>query len=199
MNKVLVYILLVLGIWILFFKSDEVELGIGVKAVESPVQKDLGQGMRFGFKEYTITPLADFSIKAKVLSRENYYLGREADLSPTDLALGWGRMSDEQVLQAIEISQSGRWYRWRTRNFPIPRREIETHSANMHIIPKDDQIESQLEKIRTGDVVHIRGKLVRVDAADGWHWKSSLSRNDTGSGACELVFAESIEIVPVAP
>ncbi len=199
MNKVLVYILLGLGIWMLFFRSDEVVMSEGIKVSSSPLQQKLASAQAFRFKEYRVTPLARFELEAKVLSRENYHLGREADLSPTDLALGWGRMSDEKVLKAIDISQSGRWYRWQTSHFPIPRREIETHSANMHIIPKDEAVASRLADIRQGEIIRLKGKLVRVDADDGWRWVSSLSRDDTGSGACEVFFTESIERVPVVP
>ena len=41
-------------------------------------------------------------------------MDRESDLAPVDLALGWGRMSDEAILKDIQISQSGRFYFWHT-------------------------------------------------------------------------------------
>ena len=78
--------------------------------------------------------------------------------------------------------------------FPIPRREIETQSANMHMIPADDAIASTLKSIKSGQVVKIKGFLVRADAKDGWHWKSSLTREDTGNGACELVYVKAITV-----
>ena len=194
MNKILFLFLATLVLWFAFFKSEKVELGPGVMAGQAPVQEKLSLAKQFMFKGYTLTPLARFELKAKVLSKENYTLGRESELSPSDLALGWGRMSDEDVVKKISISQSGRWYRWSTDSFPIPRREIETSSANMHIIPKDEMVESALGRIREGSIVSIRGNLVKVNAKDGWRWVSSLSRTDTGSGACEIIFAESIEI-----
>jgi len=194
MNKILFLFLATLVLWLVFFKSEKVELGPGVMAGQAPVQEKLSLAKQFMFRGYTLTPLARFELKAKVLSKENYTLGRESELSPSDLALGWGRMSDEDVVKKISISQSGRWYRWSTDTFPIPRREIETSSANMHIIPKDEVVKSALGRIRAGSIVSIRGNLVKVNAKDGWRWVSSLSRTDTGSGACEIVFAESIEI-----
>jgi hypothetical protein len=143
---------------------------------------------------YQIVPLADFSIEARVLSTKHYNLGREADLAPVDLALGWGRMSDETVLARIDVSQSGRFYFWRTDDFPIPREEIETHSANMHMVPADKLIERQLEQVRPGQVVSIRGQLIEAQASDGWRWRSSLTRQDTGNGACELVLVKSLSV-----
>ena len=32
----------------------------------------------------------------------------------------------------------------------------------------------------------------RMRAPDGWRWRSSLTREDTGAGACELVWVERI-------
>lgn len=46
--------------------------------------------------------------------------------------------------------------------FPIPQREIEVHAANMHIIPANDTVKRQLSKIRTGQLVHIKGQLIEA-------------------------------------
>ena len=129
-----------------------------------------------------------------MLAREDYRLDREAELAPMDLALGWGPMSDESVLAQIEISQSGRWYRWFARQLPIPRRQIERHSANMHMIPADESVADRLDDVRVGEVVALRGYLVEVRADDGWRWRSSLTRDDTGSRSCELVFVEQVSV-----
>ena len=119
MPKLVVLLLAALVVWQLL-QPDRVELGPGVLAAADPVQNKLDAAPPIERDGYRITPLAEFQIRAKVLSRESYFSGREADLSPLDLALGWGRMSDEDILAGIEISQSGRWYRWRTEAFPLP-------------------------------------------------------------------------------
>jgi hypothetical protein len=178
-----------------FIAPNRVELGPGVMAPETPEQFDATSNESFQLNDYTVTPLANFEITAKVLAKKRYRTGREADLSPYDLALGWGRMSDESVIENIKISQSGRWYRWKTNNLPIPRREIETSSANMHMIPANEYIEQTLSEVSEGQVISLKGYLVRVAANDGWKWKSSMTRTDTGGGACELIYVESFEIL----
>ena len=145
--------------------------------------------------DFTIIFKATFKLKARVLSRERYYTGREAQLAPVDLALGWGRMSDESVLDRIDISQSGRFYRWQTDKFPIPPREIEINSANMHLIPADVAVEDDIKSAVKGNIVKLQGYLVFVKHPDGWKWRSSLKRGDTGDGACEVVYVESFEIL----
>jgi hypothetical protein len=105
----------------------------GALVADAPLQQPLGEPQAPLHKgDVTIKPLAKFSMSARVLSRADYHWDAGARLVPVDLALGWGRMSDSAVLDKIDISQSGRFYFWRVREFPIPEREIIESSANMH-------------------------------------------------------------------
>lgn len=194
MKRVLLIVIIAAAAW-QWMEDDAVTLGAGVKVTESPMQHNLQQQASFDFKGYQITPLAEFQLKAKVLAKKDYSMGRESDLSPVDLALGWGEMSDEAVLASIDISQSGRWYRWRVQEFPIPRKAIETQSANMHMIPANDLVENMLDIVKQGQLIELGGYLIRADANDGWYWQSSLTRNDTGAHACEVIYVDSFQIV----
>jgi hypothetical protein len=167
----------------------------GVLAPDAPEQEQLSRLSAFEHGNYRIQPLASIEITARVLGKERYWLDRGSELAPYDLALGWGRMSDSAVLNHISISQSWRWYRWRASTPPIPMGEIAASSANMHMVPSDDLVRRSLSRVREGDVVRIVGKLVEVAGPEGFHWKSSLTRGDTGNGACELVWVEDLEIM----
>jgi hypothetical protein len=177
-----------------WWKNESINHGPGIIAPDHPEQEAINSGEQFSYNDYQITPLATFQLEARVLSAKRYRTGRESELSPVDLALGWGPMSDEAVLKEIKISQSNRFYYWKVKSFPIPRKEIEQNSANMHLIPSNREIAKVIKNVRTGHVVAIEGYLVRVNAQDNWWWKSSLSRNDTGNGACEVVWVAEIEI-----
>lgn len=169
--------------------------GPGELAPDVPQQVDLDHGARLQRGDVTLTTRAHFAITARVLSRKDYHWGADAALIPEDLALGWGRMSDSAVLADIRITQSDRFYYWHVTRFPIPRREIETSSANMHMIPADAGVKYALEQVRPGEVVHIEGFLVDASRPDGWHWDTSMTRDDTGGGACELIYVESLRRV----
>lgn len=175
--------------------AETVSLGPGIMVEQVPRQIQITDADSFEHQDHLITPLAVFELEAKVLSREDYYLDRESDLSPTDLALGWQQMSDETVLSQIEIRQSGRWYHWRVQEFPIPRRAIETQSANMHMVPADENVAAMLDLVRQGQIISLKGQLIRAESYDGWRWQSSLSREDTGARACELVYITALEIL----
>ncbi|HEY4145883.1 hypothetical protein [Pinirhizobacter sp.] len=170
--------------------------GPGVLAPDAPVQVDLDQdqGTSLVRGDVVLTTRAHFSMTARVLSREDYAFDDLASIVPVDLAMGWGRMSDTSVLSRIEISQSGRFYYWHVEQFPIPQGEIVASSANMHMIPADDGVKRALGRIRPGQVVHVEGFLVDIKRRDGYGWHTSLSRTDSGAGACEIIYVESIVV-----
>lgn len=148
----------------------------------------------FKKKNYKIIALARFNMDALVIRSKPYSLDREAQLAPVDLTLGWGRMSDPTVLSQFTFDQKNRFYYWHTNHYPIPRAEIESRSANMHMVPANDEIEKQLQSVQAGQIIKIKGYLIEARAEDGWRWKSSLTRTDSGPYACELVWVESLDI-----
>ncbi|MGA9852582.1 MAG: hypothetical protein WBR15_06590 [Gammaproteobacteria bacterium] len=179
------------------FTMRPIARSAGVLAPDAPQQTNLsGPQALLHIKDATLEPLAKFALTARVLSREDYHFDDGSFLSPTDLALGWGRMSDSAVLRHINIQQGVRFYTWSVRNYPIPPREIETSSANMHMIPADAEVTRELKRVRVGDLITLDGLLVEADRPGGWRWRSSLTRDDTGPGACELVYVEDLTIDP---
>ncbi len=146
-----------------------------------------------------LTPLADFEIDARVLHRKVYHDG-QADLVPVDLALGWGPMSDQGVLDRMSISQSMRCYFFEYKlPPPIPKEEIVAHSTNLHVIPANSEIAAKCKSLRQGELVHLRGELVEARRPNGASWRSSLSRTDTGNGACELMLVNEVAVLPARP
>ena len=148
----------------------------------------------FPLRGWTLTPLALYTIEARVLSIETYGGDPPGDLAPYDLALGWGRMSDTSVLERLDISQSNRFYHWHYWGQPpIPAQEIITHSANVHIIPADNSVLEKLKSLRKGSLIHMTGSLVEARHPRGvTPWRSSLTRDDTGDGACEIMYVTSL-------
>lgn len=144
---------------------------------------------------FEVTPVARFEIEARVLGREIYRHDTVSELSPVDLALGWGPMSDSKVLKDIRTSQGNRFFYWSTDRFPVAREVIESTSTNAHLIPATADIEARLKEVKVGDVVHFSGLLVNAyRAADGRSWKTSLRRDDRGDGACEIVYVTNLDI-----
>lgn len=167
----------------------------GVLVAEAPLQTALVDEQPFEVDggRWTLKPLARFDVHARVLGREPYRLDHLATLVPVDLALGWGRMSDNAVLRQLDLSQSGRFFFWHANVLPMPVDEITRSASNMHLIPADDRVRAAIAGVRTGQLVHFDGLLVEARDREGWSMRSSLSREDSGAGACELVWVRHFE------
>ena len=163
---------------------------------ELPAQSSVPAGMAaFKHRGGRLQPLAGFSVDARVLSSHTYDDDREAEFAPIDLALGWGRMRDADVLAMLQVGQKNRWYftRW-DRSPPIPISQVRRESANMHMIPANRDIAAALAAIKPGQRVRIDGWLVEVQTKDGWRWRSSTTRDDHGPGGCEVIQVCSVAV-----
>jgi hypothetical protein len=194
MIRYLVLMLLLAGGVYQAWPAAAVRHAPGVLAPRDPVQTPATGAPSIEHRGFHLVPLARFEAEARVLSTERYWLFREASLSPIDLALGWGPMSDQQVIDQLQISQGNRFYHygWRAAAPPLPVSVMVEHSANMHMIPASPDVWAQLKAVRPGFVVRFQGFLVSARKDDGWRWDSSLSRKDSGPGACELVWVETL-------
>lgn len=164
----------------------------GVLIHESPRQTKTSTADSWSVGEYIISPLADYEIDARILLRKRYWIGRESTISPLDLALAWGPMSDSRNVEKVTFYHSHRYYHYRIRDPELALSTVAQYSANVHLIPANKDVYTDLLQIRPGEFVSIKGKLVDVRSVDGFYWRSSLTRSDTGMGACELLWVEEV-------
>jgi hypothetical protein len=148
--------------------------------------------------DFTLTPQADYRVEARVVSKRNYSTGWAGQLVPVDLALAWGKLIEPECIRKITYSQNQRWYYFRySRDTPVDGRYIAAHSSNHHLIPGTSNILKAIRKVKTGQLIVLEGCLVNIhgvkDARDFW-WNSSLSRTDTGAGACELLYVTKVQL-----
>jgi hypothetical protein len=188
------------GIW----NSRPIHHAPGVLVPMEPVQQDeLPRSLPevAGFK---LTGVARYALRARVLGTKRYWSGRGTQLVPVDVALGWGPMSDEAVLGAMRLSQSNRFFFYEWDNTPpIPANEIMTHASNNHVIAANAEVARAVKALRPGQITQMQGWLVEAAGPNGFRWGTSRRRDDTGDGACELFYVESIaavdKIEPMSP
>ena len=197
MKKWLFLAALVAAGWLFF--HEPAAAWKGLPAPRDPQQDSLQLPAPFPAGEFTITPLARYGLKAVVLSRCRYRYDGGAELGPVDLALGWGPMSAAAAINELNISQSGRWYeyRWGPKGPPLEPDIIARHSANTHCLPATPEVRKKLLSVHRHDLVALSGYLVSVTGPGGYHWNSSLSRDDTGGGACEVMWITNLESTPI--
>jgi hypothetical protein len=194
--KALVAVYVVWGGWN-WYIGRPVHCLDGILVPAEPQQGDVASVIPSRIGRWTLTPRATYQITARILGVERYHVDFLAPLVPEDLALGWGPMSDNRILNGMDISQANRFYFWRaTPGTPVSKEVIISHSANTHVIPDGSLIARQLSRLRPGQVVTLSGLLVDGKRDDGAWIKSSLSRTDTGAGACEVMLVQDLSVSP---
>lgn len=79
-------------------------------------------------------------------------------------------MSDSCVLAELKVSRGQRSYFWSLRFrrlLPIPRKEIISNSANLHLIPAREDVRDKLLAVRKGEIVTLGGFLAQAQQPDG--------------------------------
>jgi hypothetical protein len=144
--------------------------------------------------KYVLTTRATYEINAVVKSVKRYSKDRGSVISKVDFALAWGELNKPEVDRHISYSQSGRWYYFKyDQQTPVDIEYISHHSSNVHLIAASDDVDQRLSKIRKNDFIGLQGYLVDV-AGENFTWKSSLSREDRGNGACEVLYVTNVII-----
>ena len=153
-------------------------------------------------KGFRYAAVGRFEGRAMVLARRNYDVGEFASLAPTDLALGWGPMSDPRIVDQLAFPQyksfSSRFVvpelrsgsELRTRPWP----ELEsmfTAFTHVHTIPGDEAIGRTLAGIRPGQVIRFKATLVNATGPSGMQYASSLALGDRN---CEVAWIDELAL-----
>jgi len=189
---------------------DDIDPAVLRAPVQTPVEDTgLVKFTRDGYA-YELTPRFDYTIAGLVVSLRDYTFMsvRSSDsVFPMDLCLMWGSNVSRRAHQSpdIEFDQHGRFcvYSYKGRN-QIRNAEL----SNNHLLLAAPELEDTLERLGGGDQVRIRGQLVDVEArrlqrgtfADPARFKlrTSTRREDSGGGACEVIYVHGLEILKSA-
>lgn len=169
---------------------------------EDPIQittKKKPFSLERGRYKFTIKPLAAYEIHAQVKSRRTYDTDWTSLLSSIDLALAWGGLVSKIADKHIKYSQKKRWYYYNyDGGSPYYKPYIRSHSSNHHILHANANVEKAVHSLKVKDKVRLKGYLVRVDGKSRFNervwWKSSMTREDEGDGACEVLWVKEVQI-----
>jgi len=161
-----------------------------------PVQEELDPPLVVdvvrGGKPFHIRQTHHYVAVGEVLSAESYDLTWTNDFFDVDVGIIWGPFREE-IEQAVHFNQGGRWLFWVSPG-PVSddlRARITRSVGNEHLIPAEgrDNLARAIRGTRKGERVRIEGMLVDIeDDAGNVLTRSSRSRDDTGAGACEVVY-----------
>jgi hypothetical protein len=153
---------------------------------------------------YTVKPVADYEIWGLVVSRHDsdawwdwIHKASSDHLNVVDLCVVFAEnvergaysgldYSSGQFVCNVETSSAERWQRFSMRAL-----------SNNHLLADRPSIVYRLRGVRVGDQVRIRGSLAEYTHNHGFAFKrgTSLTRDDTGNGACETIYVQDVEVL----
>lgn len=123
------------------------------------------------------------------------HAGANDFINSNDLCVVWGENAASLDLQKFDFSNGD----WTCYLYTKSREAFETFDmnalSNNHIVPSSNAVAKAVGRSRIGDHVEMDGYLVdySIDGHDARH--TSVSRDDTGNGACEVVYAETFRLL----
>lgn len=190
-------VLAVLALVIYWWVREPKAAWEGLAAPDLPEQTSNDLPSSFEHEGYTITPLAHYSVTAVVLARERYRFDAMAEICPVDLGLGWGSMSSAERINLMKFSQSFRFIHWYVSGENMPKLKlslsaVKDHAANTHCVPATPEVRKALLRVRRHELVTLKGYLIKAANSENT-FTSSLTRTDSGSGACEVIYVTHVE------
>jgi hypothetical protein len=151
---------------------------------------------------YTLTPLYSYDLVGMVVT-----FHKSDDLSDLshaewkdwinieDVCVLWGSNLLNNYYKKVEFS-SGNWTCFFHTN------DRETYDAfnlqaisNSHLLTTDPRISKTIRSARRGDQIRLKGYLVNYTIDNGGSRNTSISRQDIGQGACEVVYVTDFQIL----
>ena len=177
-------------------------IAVDLNNIEEPIQRpyDGIDNLEIGSINVEVDMNYYYELSGKVVATFKYLpLTVGNRISPLDVGVVWGELIDEENLKHIKWQETGtRFLTWRVQDgrWYEDFGGIEGLYSNSHLVPSNNKIRSKIKKIKTGDYVKITGYLVNLfweERNGSYTWQSSITRDDQGDGACEVIYVTDIK------
>ena len=164
------------------------------------------QSKNFIFKylktEYFVQPVADYEIWGLVATHNNihsiadiYHDKTSVDIK--DLCVLWGSNVDSNNYHNIKFSSNAFICSYQTMSREASSKFDKYKFSNSHLLSNNKTVRNKIRNVRIGDQIYMKGMLVNYAPKTNLRHlrKSSLTRKDTGDGACEVIFVNEIKVL----
>lgn len=183
--------------------DDKLDIDRSVR--RDPIQEPLNK-TPFPFEyrghRYQIEPVAAYAISGLVVSRNDissvfdaYHTKDSVDFR--DICLVWGSNVGSGVFRKFKFWSMPWSCHYQTDDRAALDSFNESQISNNHLLSADPAIRETISKMEIGDQVRLQGFLVNywpLEASELVR-RTSTTRNDTGNGACEVLWVERAEFL----
>ena len=205
-------ILLFAVIWITgwFVRGSLPNPSVIVNALRSaPLQRETALkpfDFEYAKSSYVIEPLAEYDISGLIVTHNDpggwgdiYHDDSSVDFR--DLCLIWGSNLNSVIFENFEFWSEPWTCNARTYSDAAVQAFDLSALGNNHLLSADQEVQQTINSARIGDQIHLKGLLIDYypPGMKEYGRRSSLTRDDTGNGACEVMYVQSAEILKRAP
>jgi hypothetical protein len=211
-NKFVFFISILLFVFSFFWKGrlpDKKEILplLYRDPVQTPTSDSPFNVARAG-KTYHIVPVADYEQYGMVASYHNssawwdiYHKSWGDLINVKDICVIWGNNIVTEIYKKLTFRSASFHVEVRTKP-GVPYGEWGKYRndclSNNHLLADNPKINNLIMATEKGDQVYLRGWLVNYSINNMGYRRSSISRSDTGMGACEVIFVKEYKILKKA-
>jgi len=158
----------------------------------------------FNELQYTVDPEFDYDIVGMIVSYRHHdnnsrmHRLSEDHLNMIDVCVVWGENTRTAQLHKLDFWNGIFTCNVQTRDQAAWESFDMNQLSNNHLISDDPIIRDEVENVRVGDQIRVRGHLASYVNPQGGRRGTSTTRTDTGDGACETIYVRSFEIIKAA-
>jgi hypothetical protein len=181
------------------------------QVVEEPQQKKArkkGFNVEYNDVVYTVEPKYAYTLYGMVVSFR-YHDGDRMlhkvwndHLNVADVCVVWGDNMGEVNLNAFDFFNGQFTCNFSTGDQVAWQQFRVQQLSNNHLLTADDDLRSRITEVRVGDIIRVEGWLSwygQAGLGNGAMRKTSVTRDDTGNGACETIYVRDFEIIRSMP
>lgn len=156
---------------------------------------------------YIIKPKFNYELQGVVVSHHNaddfgniyHHKSWQDYINVRDICIIWGDNISSGVYKNMEFN-STTWTCWASWPDSETGRLFSMNQlSNNHLLATNDTIKQMLMSAETGDHIRIKGVLAEYsNPGNGFKRGTSISRDDTGNGACETIYIDEFDIITKA-
>ncbi|CAA6678417.1 MULTISPECIES: hypothetical protein [unclassified Lentimonas] len=197
--------LLIVALVFSYTRKDQLPdyTSIDQRLLQAPLQQSIAASpfnIDFKGRSYQVRPRASYELHGLIVSHNNpqgigdiYHDSTSIDTK--DLCVIWGLNVRSNAFNKVRY-WSNAWTcycQWNENGL----RFSPSLLSNNHLITDNDAIRRKISNVGIGDQIKIKGMLVdyqEIGSQGGWR-NSSLTRSDSGNGACEVVFVKELKVL----
>ena len=116
-------------------------------------------------------------------------------INVADYCVVWGQTANPKLLADFKFRNGRFTCYWQTDSRYAWEQFNQDQISNNHLLAIDESVRDRIDEIEIGDQIHIKGWLSHYKDPGGYERGTSITRTDTGNGACETILVNEINIL----